>query len=86
MRSRCGIPSFVDPDFIALLRQYGVAFVVADTSGLWPEKDDVSADFVYVRLHGARRCTRARTPTPSSTAGRRASRPGEPAGRRRMRA
>jgi uncharacterized protein YecE (DUF72 family) len=46
-------PSFVDPDFIALLRQYGVAFVVADTSGLWPEKDDVSADFVYVRLHGS---------------------------------
>jgi uncharacterized protein YecE (DUF72 family) len=46
-------PSFVDPDFIALLRQYGVAFVVADTTGLWPEKDDVSADFVYVRLHGS---------------------------------
>jgi len=46
-------PSFVDPDFIALLRQYGVAFVVADTTGLWPEKDDISADFVYVRLHGS---------------------------------
>jgi uncharacterized protein YecE (DUF72 family) len=46
-------PSFVDPDFIALLRQYDVAFVAADTTGLWPEKDDVTADFVYVRLHGS---------------------------------
>jgi len=45
--------SFVDPDFIALLRHYNVAFVVADTTGLWPEKDDVTADFVYVRLHGS---------------------------------
>ncbi|HUP07012.1 MAG TPA: DUF72 domain-containing protein [Caldimonas sp.] len=45
--------SFVDPDFIKLLRAYNVAFVVADTTGLWPEKDDVTADFVYVRLHGA---------------------------------
>ena len=45
--------SFLDPDFIALLRHYNVAFVVADTTGLWPEKDDVTADFVYVRLHGS---------------------------------
>ena len=46
-------PSFVDPDFVRLLRQYNVALVVADTAGRWPEKDDVTADFVYVRLHGS---------------------------------
>jgi len=46
-------PSFEDPGFIALLRQYGIAFVVADTAGKWIERDDVTADFVYVRLHGA---------------------------------
>ena len=45
--------SFVDPAFIALLRRYRVAFVVADTAERWPEKDDVTADFVYLRLHGA---------------------------------
>ena len=45
--------SFLDPDFIALLRFYDVAFVVADTTGRWPEKDDVTADFVYARLHGS---------------------------------
>jgi len=45
--------SFVDPSFIALLRRHQVAFVVADTAGRWPEYEDVTADFVYIRLHGA---------------------------------
>ena len=45
--------SFATPQFIALLRDEGVAFVVADTAGRWPEFVDVSTDFVYVRLHGA---------------------------------
>lgn len=45
-------PSFVDPEFIALLRRQGVALVVADTAGRWPLLEDVTADFVYVRLHG----------------------------------
>src|SRR5688572_2116925 len=44
--------SFVDPHFIALLRQWGIALVVADTAGTWPAMEDVTADFVYVRLHG----------------------------------
>ncbi len=46
-------PSFLDPGFIALLRKYNVSFVVADTAGKWVERDDVTADFVYIRLHGA---------------------------------
>jgi uncharacterized protein YecE (DUF72 family) len=44
--------SFVDPGFIALLRRHRVALVVADTAGRWPLLEDVTADFVYVRLHG----------------------------------
>jgi uncharacterized protein YecE (DUF72 family) len=44
--------SFRDPAFIALLRKYKVALVVADTAGRWPQMEDVTADFVYVRLHG----------------------------------
>lgn len=44
--------SFRDPAFIALLRQYNVALVVADTAGKWPDFEDVTADFVYIRLHG----------------------------------
>jgi uncharacterized protein YecE (DUF72 family) len=45
-------PSFVDPAFIALLRRYRIALVVADTAGKWPLLEDLSADFVYLRLHG----------------------------------
>ncbi|HEV2039757.1 MAG TPA: DUF72 domain-containing protein, partial [Casimicrobiaceae bacterium] len=44
--------SFVDPSFVALLRKHGVAFVIADTAGKWPQYEDVTADFVYIRLHG----------------------------------
>jgi uncharacterized protein YecE (DUF72 family) len=44
--------SFRDPAFVALLRKYDVALVVADTAGKWPDMEDVTADFVYVRLHG----------------------------------
>lgn len=44
--------SFMDPAFIALLRKYKVALVVADTAGKWPLCEDLTADFVYIRLHG----------------------------------
>jgi uncharacterized protein YecE (DUF72 family) len=44
--------SFVNEDFISLLRKHGIALVVADTAGRWPKMFDVTADFVYVRLHG----------------------------------
>ena len=44
--------SFADPRFIALLRRHRIALVVADTAGKWPYAEDVTADFVYVRLHG----------------------------------
>jgi uncharacterized protein YecE (DUF72 family) len=44
--------SFVDESFIAMLRKYKVALVVADTAGKWPYCEDVTADFMYLRLHG----------------------------------
>ncbi|HET6913994.1 MAG TPA: DUF72 domain-containing protein [Rhodanobacteraceae bacterium] len=44
--------SFLDEDFVALLREHGIALVVADTAGKWPYVEDVTADFVYMRLHG----------------------------------
>jgi uncharacterized protein YecE (DUF72 family) len=44
--------SFRDARFIALLRKYNIALVVADTAGRWPYIEDVTADFVYIRLHG----------------------------------
>src|SRR6202140_3466954 len=44
--------SFVSEKFIRLLRRYGVGSVVADTVE-WPLLMDVTADFVYCRLHGS---------------------------------
>ena len=44
--------SFVDPAFIRLLRKHRVALVFADTAGKWPYAEDLTADFVYLRLHG----------------------------------
>jgi uncharacterized protein YecE (DUF72 family) len=43
--------SFKSPDFIALLRAYGVAVVTAADSG-YPEIADATASFVYVRIMG----------------------------------
>jgi uncharacterized protein YecE (DUF72 family) len=44
--------SFVTPEFIKLLRAYGVALVCADTVE-WPHLMDLTADFIYCRLHGS---------------------------------
>ena len=38
-----------------MLRDYGISLVVADVAGRFPTAHDVTADFVYVRLHGSRR-------------------------------
>jgi uncharacterized protein YecE (DUF72 family) len=45
-------PSFACPEFVATLRQRGIALVTADTAGKWPVLEDATADFAYVRLHG----------------------------------
>jgi uncharacterized protein YecE (DUF72 family) len=44
--------SFVEPQFVDSLRKYGVALVCADTPE-WPRLMDVTADFMYCRLHGS---------------------------------
>jgi len=44
--------SFASEEFIVLLRKYGVALVCADAVK-WPRLMDVTADFVYCRLHGS---------------------------------
>lgn len=46
-------PSFMTPDFFKLLRAHKIAFVFADTAGKWPYAEDLTADFIYIRLHGA---------------------------------
>ncbi len=45
--------SFDDPRATEILRAHGVALVLADTAGRWPVFDAITADHVYVRLHGS---------------------------------
>jgi uncharacterized protein YecE (DUF72 family) len=44
--------SFVNENFIKLLRRYGVGLAVADTVE-WPLLMDLTCSFVYCRLHGS---------------------------------
>jgi uncharacterized protein YecE (DUF72 family) len=44
--------TFVVPQFVELLRRYNIALVIADTAGKWPYYEDITADFIYLRLHG----------------------------------
>jgi uncharacterized protein YecE (DUF72 family) len=44
--------SFMNEEFISLLRKHDIGLVVADTAGKWPKMLHVTSGFVYVRLHG----------------------------------
>ena len=47
-------PSYFVPEFFDLLRAHRVGYVIADTAGKWTLAEEVTAGFVYVRLHGSR--------------------------------
>jgi uncharacterized protein YecE (DUF72 family) len=46
-------PSYFNEEFYDLLRAHRCAFVIADTAGKFPYAEVVTADSVYVRLHGS---------------------------------
>ena len=46
-------PSYFHEEFYSILRAHGCAFVIADSAGKFPMACEVTADFVYVRLHGS---------------------------------
>lgn len=45
--------SFFSAEFIVLLRERNAALAFADAAGKFPYAEDVTADFVYIRLHGS---------------------------------
>jgi uncharacterized protein YecE (DUF72 family) len=47
--------SYDDPAFVKVLRNHDIALAVADTAGKFPYLEDVTSDFIYVRLHGSKR-------------------------------
>jgi uncharacterized protein YecE (DUF72 family) len=51
--------SFLDDRFITMLRAHKIALVIAQTARKWPMPQDVTADFMYLRLHGDRELYRS---------------------------
>jgi uncharacterized protein YecE (DUF72 family) len=51
--------SFLDARFVDLLREHDVALVIAETARRWPMTQDITADFVYMRLHGDKQLYRS---------------------------
>jgi uncharacterized protein YecE (DUF72 family) len=47
-------PSYFTNEFYDLLRAHRCALVIADTAGRFPYAEEITAGFVYVRLHGSR--------------------------------
>ena len=45
--------SYFHPEFYDLLRSHDCGWVIADTAGKHPYGEQVTADFVYIRLHGS---------------------------------
>ena len=45
-------PGFTADAFTDLMRRQNAAIVVADAAGDWPNIEEVTTDFVYIRLHG----------------------------------
>ncbi|GAB3929779.1 hypothetical protein GCM10011575_27890 [Microlunatus endophyticus] len=45
--------SYKNPEFLGLLRDHDIAMVVADTAGKWPQIEELTTEFCYIRLHGA---------------------------------
>jgi uncharacterized protein YecE (DUF72 family) len=45
-------PTFATEEALDLLRRHDVACVLADTAGRWPRVEQVTSDFMYLRLHG----------------------------------
>ena len=45
-------PSFKNPDFLKLLKKHNVAVVFAHSGEKSPYMEDLTADFIYARMHG----------------------------------
>lgn len=44
--------SWINDDTFEILKKYNVAFCISDTAGKYPYHEEITADFVYIRLHG----------------------------------
>jgi uncharacterized protein YecE (DUF72 family) len=47
--------SWIDDELFCLLERYNMAFCIADSAGRYPLHETVTADFIYIRLHGSKK-------------------------------
>ena len=48
-------PSWLNSEFFRQLQDNNTAFCISDTAGRYPYREEITADFVYIRLHGSRK-------------------------------
>jgi len=48
-------PSWISDRLFAILEEHSIAFCISDTAGRYPFHEAVTADFMYVRLHGSKK-------------------------------
>jgi uncharacterized protein YecE (DUF72 family) len=47
--------SWLNDHVFGLLREFNIALCMADTAGRYPSCEAITADFIYIRLHGSRK-------------------------------
>jgi len=47
-------PDWIEERALSKLRDFHIAFCISDTAGRFPYAEAITADFIYIRLHGAR--------------------------------
>lgn len=47
--------SFLNDKFYNILKENNIALCVADSAGRYPYFEEITADFIYIRLHGSQR-------------------------------
>jgi uncharacterized protein YecE (DUF72 family) len=46
-------PSWINDQVFSILREFNIALCIADTAGRYPFCEEITADFIYIRLHGS---------------------------------
>ncbi len=47
--------SWLCDEAFQIMKEHGIAFCISDTAGRYPYHEEITADFVYIRLHGSKK-------------------------------
>jgi len=46
--------SWINDEVFEILKEHNIAFCISDTAGRFPYHEEITADFIYIRLHGSK--------------------------------